>query len=164
MRIYYISSSKPEKASSSQMHIQKERIEKSATRMRQSIEDQGKTLAKQGAQISIDLKRIQEEVERSVSDLKTQQRHLKMQCSSLRSQNRSIRENFKRRGFEIEAEIDRLQHRLGFIRDNPNQVDSRLINISLVLTKKSKLIEAAVDHMRKNLHSFQEWLMSKPPA
>ena len=74
------------------------------------------------------------------------------------SQNKAIRENFKRRANEIEAELDRFENRLDSIKQNPCVVDKKLVNISLILSKKSRLINSAVNQMRQEIAEFNQWL------
>lgn len=137
---------------------QKLRIEQSAARMKESIQDQGRQLRKQGNKIAAELQSAQDELKGRVQELEGKERRLKSRCASLASQNKAIRENFKRRATELEIELDRFESRIDSIKQNPCVVDKKLVNISLILSKKSRLINSAVNQMRQQIAEFNQWI------
>ncbi|OHT01359.1 hypothetical protein TRFO_07598 [Tritrichomonas foetus] len=137
---------------------QRLRIEQSANRMKESIQEQGRQLRKQGHKITSELQAAQDELRSKVGELEQKQRRLKSRVSSLGSQFKSMRENFKRKANEIDLELDRLENRIDSIKQNPCLVDRKLINISLILSKKSLLINKAIGEMRAEIDDFNQWL------
>lgn len=109
---------------------------------------------------------------KKVQDLLVQQNELNDQISyyqykkdirerrlkGLNYQSKSIRESFLNRGKELEDQLDMFQNRITMIQKQSNIVDKSLINISLVLTKKSKLIDQAIDKMRAEIRDFYNWV------
>jgi chromosome segregation ATPase len=138
---------------------QRQRIEQSAARMKESIQDQGRLLLSQGRKLAVDLQAAQDELRGKVAELEGKQRRLKLRCENLASQNKALRGNFKRRAGEIELELDILEHRLDVIKQNPCAVDQRLVNISLILSRKSVLINDAVADMRRQITDFNQWIV-----
>ena len=67
----------------------------------------------------------------------------------------------KRRILELELELDRFQKRIDLIRKNQNIVDKRLVNMSLLLSKKSTLLDQAIIEMRNEIASFNLWLSQR---
>lgn len=141
-----------------EISAQRSRIEQSANRMKESIQEQGRQLRKQGHKLAEELKIAQDDLIAKVQELEGKERRLKQRCSSLASQNKATRENFKRRANDIELELDRLENRLDSIKSNPCVVDTQLVNISLILSKKSRLINKAIGEIREQITEFNQWL------
>ena len=141
-----------------ELAAQRLRIEQSANRMKEAIQEQGRQLRKQGHKITLELQAAQDELKAKVSELEQKQRRLKSRVKSLGSQYKSMRENFKRRANEIDLELDKLEARIDSIKQNPSVVDRKLINIALILSKKSRLINKAIGEMRAEIDEFNQWL------
>jgi chromosome segregation ATPase len=137
---------------------QRQRIEQSAVRMRDSIQDQGRQLLKQGRKIRTELQTAQDEMKQKVGELEGKARRLKLRVSGLISQNRAVKQNFKHRSMLLEEELDRLENRIDSIKQHPCVVDKKLVNISLILSKKSKLINAAIAEIRQEIADFNRWV------
>lgn len=73
-------------------------------------------------------------------------------------QSKAIRESFLNRGKELESQLDRFENKIAMIKQQPAIVDNSLINISLLLTKKSKLIDQAIIKMRSEISDFYKWV------
>lgn len=143
---------------------QRARIEQSANRMKESIQEQGRLLRKQGHKITAELQASQDELKAKVFELEQKQRRMKLRASSLASQFKSMRENYKRKANDIEAELDRLENRIDSIKQNPCLVDRKLINIALILSQKSRLINKAIGDMRLEIDEFNQWVTGNPRA
>jgi SMC interacting uncharacterized protein involved in chromosome segregation len=141
-----------------ELTAQRQRIEQSAVRMRDSIQGQGRELLKQGRKIRSELQTAQDEMKQKVAELEGKARRLKLRVSGLASQNRAMKENFKHRSMELEIELDRLENRIDAIKQNPCVVDKKLVNMTLILSKKSRLINAAVAEMRQQISEFNTWI------
>jgi hypothetical protein len=139
---------------------QRQRIEQSAVRMRDSIQGQGRELLKQGRKIRTELQTAQDEMKQKVDELEGKARRLKLRASGLTSQNHAIRENFKHRSVFLEFELDRLENRIDAIKQQPCLVDKKLVNIKLILSNKSRLINAAIAEMRQQIADFNGWITS----
>lgn len=137
---------------------QRARIEQSANRMKESIQEQGRQLRKQGHKITTELQAAQDELKAKVFELEQKERRLKSRASSLQSQFKSMRENYRRKANDIELELDRLENRIDSIKQNPCLVDRKLVNISLILSKKSRLINKAIGEMRAEIDNFNQWI------
>lgn len=143
--------------------VQKLRINESTQRMKESILEQAKELQKQSAIIRAEYQKMREELVSNISDLESQQKGLTTRCRNLKAYNSSVRENMKRRILELEMELDRFEHRIKLIKRNPRVVDQRLLNMSLILTKKSNLIMTAVEQVRTEIDDFYLWLGGRRP-
>lgn len=137
---------------------QRARIEQSANRMKESIQEQGRQLRKQGHKITTELQAAQDELKAKVFELEQKERRLKSRASSLQSQFKSMRENYRRKANDIELELDRLESRIDAIKQNPCLVDRKLVNITLILSKKSRLINKAIGEMRTEIDNFNQWI------
>lgn len=141
-----------------ELAAQRARIEQSANRMKESIQEQGRQLRKQGHKITTELQAAQDELKAKVFELEQKERRLRSRASSLRSQFKSMRENYRRKANDIELELDRLENRIDSIKQNPCLVDQKLVNITLILSKKSRLINKAIGDMRAEIDSFNQWI------
>jgi chromosome segregation ATPase len=137
---------------------QRQRIEQSAARMKESIQEQGRQLLTQGRKLAQELQAAQDELRAKVAELEGKHRRLKMRCEGLASQNKALKGNFKRRAGEIELELDRFEHRIDSIKQNPCVVDQKLVNMALIVSNKSRLLENAVSEMRRQIIDFNQWL------
>ncbi|KAH0786845.1 hypothetical protein GPJ56_009222 [Histomonas meleagridis] len=146
-----------EKRIDDELASQRARIEESTNRMRESIQQQGKNLRKQGDQMMSDLQNAHNERAYKVSELEGQKRRLQMRKRNLITQGNAIKENMKCRIGELEFELNQLENRIDAIRNNQNVVDAKLINIALILSKKSALIDRAIRNMRKEIADFNNW-------
>jgi chromosome segregation ATPase len=141
-----------------ELTVQRQRIEQSAVRMRDSIQEQGRQLLKQGRKIRAELQAAQDEMKQKVEELEGKARRLKLREAGLASQNRAIKQSLKNRAMQIELELDRLENRVDAIKAHPCLVDRKLVNIGLLLSKKSTLINSAVADMRQEIAGFRTWL------
>lgn len=140
-----------------EIECQRKRIQASAQRMKETIESQGDELRKQGAKLQEEYTKMMDELKRSTDDLTAQEASLKHRCANLELYNNSNRENLRRRAHEIEEELARLEKRMETIRSNPNTVDKKLVNMSLILRKKSANMDIAIAEMHRELAEFMKW-------
>lgn len=140
---------------------QRKKIEESTRRMVETIEEQGKKLREEARQIEEEYIIEHNELKKNIDSLINQETNLKYRCSSMNAYNKSLKENMKRRILELELELDRFQKRIDMIRRNPNIVDRRLVNMSLLLSKKSDLLDQAIIEMRTEIASFDLWLSQR---
>lgn len=115
-------------------------------------------MRKQGHKITTELQAAQDELKAKVFELEQKERRLRSRASSLQSQYKAMRENYRRKANDIELELDRLENRIDTIKQNPSLVDRKLVNISLILSKKSRLINRAIGEMRVEIDNFNQWL------
>jgi chromosome segregation ATPase len=141
-----------------ELTIQRQRIEESATRMKGVIQEQARQLRTQGRKVATELQVTQDDLKAKVSELEGKARRLKSRASGLASQNKAMKESFRRRSTEIEADLDRFERRVDAIKQEPSAVDRKLVNIALILSEKSSLIDQAVAEMRQEIADFNTWL------
>lgn len=140
-----------------ELHLEREierqraRIRNSAVRMRQSIDGQAAELRRQGEKINTEYEKMIEDLKKSTADLAFQEEKLNVRCQHLETYQRSSKENLRRKVMEIETELDLFDHRLEVIRAAPHTVDQRLVNMSLILSKKAWLVEDGVRQMRQEI-------------
>ena len=96
-------------------------------------------------------KSVQEKLNKKIDNLIEREKRLNTRLGSSKSFNEAMKENLRRRAMELEFDLDRFENRLMAIRMNPNAVDQSLINISLVLGEKSKLIHNLICSMRTEI-------------
>lgn len=137
---------------------QKKKIEESTRRMVETIEEQGKELRKEARKIEEEYIIEHNELRKNIDSLISQETNLKYRCNSINTYNKALKENMKRRILELELELDRFQKRIDLIRKNQNIVDKRLVNMSLLLSRKSALLDQAILEMRNEIASFDLWL------
>ena len=99
---------------------------------------------------------IQKKLNEKIDKLIEKERVAQLRYGSAKSFDTSQKENMRRRAMELEFELDRFENRLASIRLNPNVVDQSLINISLVLGEKSKLINKLIRSMRTDISNLNE--------
>jgi DNA repair exonuclease SbcCD ATPase subunit len=141
-----------------ELTIQRQRIEESATRMKDVIQEQARQLRTQGRKVAAELQVAQDELKAKVGDLEGKATRLKSRASGLASQNKAMKESFRRRSAEIEADLDRFEARIDAIKQEPRAADRKLVNIALILSEKSRLIDEAVAEMRQEIADFNTWL------
>lgn len=136
----------------------RKKIEESTERMLQAIEEQGIELRKEGRRIEEEYAAVHNELRKNLESLNAQERDLKYRCKNMRTYNDSLKENMRRRMLELELELDTFEKRIDSIKKNPHLVDQRLINLSLLLSKKSALLDQAIGEMRNEVSSFSMWI------
>lgn len=114
------------------------------------------TLRSDYAAIESAFDKMQKQLNTKVDELIEKEKTLSNRCKHLTSFNVSLHESMRRRTLELEMELDRFENRLHTIRSNPNAVDRKLINMSLVLGEKSKLIFDAIKSMRAEISKINQ--------
>ena len=94
--------------------------------------------------------------DKKLDDLESEEKILQRRCNSLESFSKSLDESMRRRAMELEFEIDRFENRIRAIKTNPNVVDKKLINMSLVIGEKSQLMTNAIKSMREEISRLNQ--------
>ena len=141
--------------------LQRKRIEGSAERMKESMEEQTENLKKENARIHEELNELVTKQKKSAEDLEVQEKHLRERCERLKMHNDAAKENLARRAEEIEMELERLEKRIEVIRRNPKTVDKQLVNLALILNQKSVSIDHVVAEIRREIAEFTKWVRGK---
>lgn len=141
-----------------EIETNRRQIEDGAGETKDKLMAQTKELRQQGKTISTELIKAQTNLGNRVHSAKAAKERLSSRCSNLATQRLAIKESLRRRGQEIELELDRLENRMEVIRRAPTSVDKRMMNIALVVGDRSKKIDRAVAKMRQDLAAFNAWL------
>lgn len=141
-----------------EMATDREAIEGVAGEEKQELLKQSRDLRKQGRTLVSELQATKARLEKKVETLTDQKNRMKQRIKNLQTQKSTLRQSYKSRASALELELDRFENRINAIRENPDIVDQALINISLLLTKKSRKIDAAIASMRKEISEFNEWI------
>ncbi|OHS95636.1 hypothetical protein TRFO_38231 [Tritrichomonas foetus] len=140
---------------------QRKRIEESTKRMLMSIDQQGTELRKEAHRIEEEFMKEHIELKKNIDSLASQERNLIFRVNNMKTYNESLKENMKRRVLELEVELDRFHKRINVIRRNPKTVDKKLVNMSLLMSRKSALLDQAIQQMRTEIASFDLWLAKR---
>ena len=140
---------------------QRKKVEESTRRMLKAIEEQGLELRKEAKLIEDQHMKEHDSLVKQVDSLSKQENNLLVITQNLQTYNKSLKESMRRRKLELELDLDRLVKRINTIKMNPNTVDKRLVNMSLLLSRKSALLDQAIHQMRDELASFEMWLKNK---
>ena len=141
--------------------LHRKRIEDSADRVKETMEEQTHHLKKENARIHEELEHLMNTQARSTEDLAAQKKLLKARCERLTLRNQATKENFAKRAQEIEMELERLEKRIQVIRREPKAVDKKLVNMALILNQKTASIDRVVSEIRRDIAEFVQWVNKK---